>query len=225
MSGEDGSRVCVVELELGRQVVDLATHALVMAPVPAAEDWVRLAEERLEQGADALCVMGPGDEIPSIVGACLGRFSVPVAVSHTDTVTAGACLDAGAWALEVAVPVDPELLSVIAQAEATVILGLGSVEAAEAAQAAGVAASRIILEAPIEAMSDVVALGYPTLVTVPDAPQMHGTTVAAVMAGARIIRSARVQSTKRICFTISELLARRGVAAPAAVRSVLAGAS
>jgi len=197
-----------VLLELGRHSFDVSTHALTIA---------RCIEGAEVGSADAVLVDGD---------TAMGETDVPLVAAASHAETARALLSKGVSLVEAGALADPMVLPEIADAGASAWIShrSGTVdqvsflhERARWAEAAGLARSRIVVEASLDRVAEVAALGYPVLVSIEDHAGARGSEVAAVMGGARIVVSNRPKQTRRTLFTIGELLARRGVEAPRAV--------
>ena len=229
-------------------------------------DFVDIGGIRLKPG-DEVGVEEELERVVPSVQALAERFDVPISVDTFRAEVAAACFDAGASiANDTSGFADPEMLHVAAEAGASVVASHVRTaprladpepiyddvvtdvtnflaERAAWAEAAGIPASRIILDHALdlgknaemstellfEGTRSIAALGYPTFLSASNKGFLgiitgdpvanrddatHAAHVAGIMAGARVLRAHNVKGTRRLADTISLLLETRGVAAP-----------
>lgn len=209
-------------------VVGIVHLAPAAAGAPAAaapaEEVASTAAGVVDAGADALCLRPlPGAGVPErvadAVGAIRVRTSAPILVETSNPVVAAAAFGAGAVGVrDVSSFAHPDMLTTCARHDAAVIavhtplgpsgtppedVAADLAERARSARAAGVPASRVIVEGPLDVGITACSCDEP------------GRLVASIVGGARVVLAHDVRAARRTADVVAALVERRGEAAAA----------
>lgn len=232
-------------LALGPHQFDITHRAVVLGVVdpdlaPGSDELLRDAEALLVAGAAGLTV-GVASSVEDAglavtVAALRARFGAPIVARTPSADVLGACLAEGASAGHGdAQVIGPDYLAASAVAGASVVVtsadsdaDVGSISAAleagaRAAEAAGIPAERIVLDAglghpsPHDRRLEVLrrhdhfaTLGWPVLLSDPHgSPEPGAAHAVGVIRGARILRTRQIRAARRIAEVAARLLEAR----------------
>jgi len=210
----------VVQLQFGERAFDVASRALVLASLSAAEV--------AGPGLAATTAVHPGiieitdvssDTVDAAIGHVCDTFDGPISVLTDNATLAHAALSAGAHAVHDPSGLsDPDYLLAVDETGGSIILSCPAntaapmaflVERSRWARAAGIGPERVVLHAPVSVVDTLVASGYCVMVTSPDDPTAQGFNATMVSRGVRLVASNAVQATRRTIDAVSEFVNRR----------------